>query len=319
MPIFLSLLVSIFLVGCHSLSGNRAVSQVSASSVYETVNSVPQFADDADHFLFYWAVWRALSKEERSVLSGTEGNLISRRDIKWKMQDCQTDSLLNQNGETVWYLDKLRLDSEGLLIPIKEAPRKDHRYFTLINLNSQHLRGAGPYVAPKKNRGESMSDWDKRRGIARQEWLKKSKAQGTKGTVWILADHRFLLPTMGVDQENWIQPSDYPKLTGDLLNIITRYSPRQWPIHFDERSHKPHLFSEPKIWNRSAEENQILSRRLFRMRLDWNWCEANQPVKIGIFVPKGELPPPGPNRPGRTDSGAKTVSITEIDWVDNSD
>lgn len=297
---------------CSSVQTNRKPTDVNstANALYETVNALPQFADGEDHFLFYWAIWRGLSEQEKGVLGDAEGALISLRDIRWQVLDCQNGTELNQDGEKIWYWDAIKLNSQGLVSPIKEAPRNGYRYFNMLNVNSQHLRGAGPFKAPKKQRGEKMEEWDKRRHRAFLEWLKQSTAKNTKGSIGVEAEHRLFSKQILNSQDAWVHPQDYPKLTGDLLEKITRYSPSRWPIFFDERAHKPHLFSEPKSW----QDPHVISQNQFRMKLAWDWCEPNQPVKVEVFVPKGELPPPGPNRPGRTDSGKNHVKITEIDW-----
>jgi hypothetical protein len=288
------------------------ISLTSFSGTYETVNSVPQFADGENHFLLYWAVWRGLSEKEKAAFSGGEGSLLSLRDISWKMNDCTNGTLIHSDGERVWYFDDLRFNPQGVLIPIKEAPRPGYRYFNMLNINSQHLRGAGPFKGPKKNRGEKMEEWDKRRHAAFLDWQEKSWAKNTKGSIWLNAEHKLFSKQSLIEKDNWIDPKDYSKLTGSLLETITKLSSSRWPVHFDERSHKPHLFEEPKNW----KNTQVVSQNRFRARLDWNWCDANQPVKVELFVAKGELPPPGPNRPGRTDSGKTSIKVTEIDWAE---
>jgi len=302
---------SVFLSGCQNLAPKRQVTEtVSYPFPYETVNSVPQFADGENHFLFYWAIWRSLSDSEKATLNGSEGVLLSQRNISWSVSDCQTGNLVHQDGERVWYLDELKYDSSGSVIPIKEAPRKGYRYFNMMNLNAQHLRGAGPFKGPKKQRGEKMEDWDKRRHTAFLEWQKKSSPRGMKGSIALEAEHRLFSKEALAEIDPWIHPQDYPKLTGVLLERITKYSPSGWPVNFDERAHKPHLFEEPRAW----KNPQSLSKNQFRMRLDWDWCNPEEPVKAEVFVPRGEMPPPGPNRPGRTDSGKKTIKVTEIEW-----
>ena len=293
--------------GCQTFNSFR---EPNSSSLYETVNSVPQFADGENHFLFYWAVWRSLLDLEKESLKEEPGGLISQRNIFWQMQDCNTGHTLHQDGENIWYLDKIAFDTNGLMIPIKEAPRKGFLYFNMMNINSQHLRGAGPFKSPKKIRGETMDAWDKRRHLAFLDWLGKSWAKNSKGFIQVQADHRLFSQSQLNSEDSWISPKDYPKLTGRLLEIITRLSPKGWPVFFDERAHKAHLFDEPKVWQRK----DFISQNRFRMKLVWDWCNPNEPVKVEVLVPKGELPSPGPNRPGRTDSGSKTILIKEIDW-----
>lgn len=307
----LFILLVLLTSGCQSLWNRQAASDPSESvAPYETVNSVPQFADGEDHFLLYWAIWRGLTEAEKTALNGGEGALLSMRDISWQMNDCSTGNAIHSDKERVWYLDDLRFNPQGELIPIKEAPRFGYRYFNMMNLNSQHLRGAGLFKGPKKNRGEKMEDWDKRRHAAFLEWLHKSWAKNSRGSIWLNAEHKLYSKQNLVEKDAWIDPKDYPKLTGPLLEIITKLSPRQWPVNFDERAHKPHLFEEPKNW----KNPNVISQNRFRMRLDWNWCDPAQRVKVELFVPRGEMPPPGPNRPGRTDSGTSTIKLTEIEW-----
>lgn len=280
-------------------------------NTYETVNYEPQFADGDDHFLFYWAVWRQLSPAERDQLGPELGMIISQRDIYWSVDDCTTGARLNMDGENIWYRDDLKLNQDGNITPIKEAPRAGYRYFVMANINSQHLRGAGPWIGPKKERGETMEQWDQRRHKAYLEWLGRSWAKGTRGQINLTSTHRLFKQMDLVASDAWISPKDYPQVTGEALQLITKYSPKQWPVYFDERAHKPHMFSEPQTWKKTSE---VVSEKQFRMRLDWNWCEPSKPVQVEVFVPKGELPPGGPNRPGRSDSGQRKIKITEINW-----
>lgn len=312
MRYFPALIVAILIVGCRaSLEATGVKEATAAINTYETVNSVPQFADDEDHFLLYWAIWRQLSSDERVALGTSEGAILSQRNISWTVSDCQTDKQINKDGENIWYLDQLTFDANGQIKSIKEATRPGYRYFNMLNLNSQHLRGAGPFDSPKKLRGEKMEDWDKRRHKAFLEWLDKSWAKGTKGEVVLLADHRLVVANKLISADAWIKPEDYPKLTGPLLETITKYSPSRWPVFFDERAHKPHMFSEPKSWQQA---DRSISSRKFRMRLKWDWCNVSAPVVAELFVPRGEMPPPGPNRAGRSDSGQKSIKVNEIDW-----
>lgn len=307
MNFFLHTFFILFLLGCQALHSPR---KLNSSSLYETVNSVPQFADGENHFLFYWAVWRAISEMEKEALKEEPGGLVSQRHIFWQMLDCKTDQIIHQDGENIWYLDRIVFDKNGFLVPIKEAPRKGFLYFNMMNINSQHLRGVGAFKSPKKIRGETMEAWDKRRHVAFLDWLGRSWAKNSKGFIQVNADHRLFSQSQMSSEDAWISPIDYPKLTDRLLEIITRLSPKGWPIFFDERAHKSHLFEEPKTWQRK----DFISQNRFRMKLVWDWCNSNEPVKVEVLVPKGELPPPGPNRPGRTDSGSRTVLIKEIDW-----
>lgn len=301
------------MASCSSLTSRKAASAPSTPiGIYQTVNSVPQFAGGENHFLFYWAIWRGISDSEKEAFNGGEGALISLREISWELKDCNQGTLIHSDKERVWYYDDLRFNPQGDLIPIKEAPRLGYRYFSLMNLNSQHLRGAGPFKGPKKERGEKMEDWDKRRHAAFLEWLHKSWAKKSLGSVWLQAEHKLFSKQALTEKEVWIDPKDYSKLTGALLETITKLSSSRWPVHFDERAHKPHRFEEPLSW----KNPNALSQNRFRMRLDWNWCDLNQPVKVEAFVPKGEMPAPGPNRPGRTDSGENTIKVSEIDWRD---
>lgn len=301
-------------LSCSSLSPRSVNSETNEVPIYETVNSVPQFADDETHFLLYWSVWRHLSNQERQTLGNKSGVLLSERDISWTMVDCQTHENLNSNGERVWYRDDIDFDSDGKVKPIKEATRKDYRYLNMINLNSQHLRGAGPYIAPKKLRGETLEEWDVRRHKAYVEWEKKSGARGTSGQIILKAEHRLHAKQDISEDTAWLENQDYLKASGELLEWITKLSPKQWPIYYDERAHKPHQFKEPKSWQIG---NKAISRHKFRMRMTWNWCVTSEPVKVELFFPKGELPPPGPNRPGRPDSGQKLIKINEVDWPDS--
>ena len=301
-----------WVTGCRATLPNTSLKEDAISSnTYETVNSVPQFADDEDHFLVYWAVWRQISPQEKTALGADTGSILSERDISWTVTDCQTGSQINKDVENIWYLDPITYDANGQVKPIKEAPRPGYRYFNMLNINSQHLRGAGPFDSPKKRPGEKIEDWDARRHNAYLEWLHKSWAKGTKGDVVLFADHRLYRAQDLSNDDRWIKPEDYPTLTGPLLEKITKYSPGRWPVFFDERAHKAHMFSEPKSWQ---VQGKFISRHKFRMRLHWDWCDVNALVKAQLFVPRGEMPPAGPNRPGRSDSGQKPINVGEIDW-----
>jgi len=310
---FPSLIVFLGVISsCRAGTQNTGLKEAAvAPDTYETVNSVPQFADDEDHFLVYWAIWRQLSSDERTALGPSGGDILSERNLSWTVNDCKTGEQINKDGEDIWYLDQIEFDANGQMKPIKEAPRPGYRYFNMLNINSQHLRGGGPFNSPKKLPGEKMEDWDARRHKAFLEWQEKSWAKGTKGDIELLADHRMLAAKELTSNDPWIKPEDYPKLTGSLLDTITKYSPSRWPVFYDERAHKPHMFTVPKSW---PQFDKLISRRQFRMRLHWDWCNVNAPVKAEIFVPRGEMPPAGPNRPGRSDSGQRAIQVNEIDW-----
>lgn len=303
------------LIGCKTSNSTSSYSDSKSThqnNIYETVNGEPQYAGNDDHFMVYWAIWRQLSADEQEALgSTTDGVILSLRDIYWTTTDCVSNQHINMDGETVWYLDQLTLGEDQLIKPIKEAPRAGFRYFSMLNLNSQHLRGSGPWVGPKKERGETMEQWDLRRHKAYLEWLHRSWAKGTKGQLFLTAEHRLYASEKLSPADQWIDPKDYPQLTGEPLQLVSKYSPRQWPIHFDERAHKPHLFSEPVSWRNPQD---ALSTHSFRLRLDWNWCDEVGPVKTEIFVPQGMMPPPGPNRVGRSGGSEQKIKVTEIQW-----
>lgn len=309
-----AVMVFTFFASCKTPPQNTDLKQLENLnfSIYQTVNSEPQFADGDDHFLVYWAVWRQLAPAELQKMGTTlTGALISLRDIYWTVTDCSSNKPINIDGEKVWYFDELEFDQSGRLKPIKEAPRAGYRYFSMLNLNSQHLRGAGPWIGPKKQRGETVEQWDARRHKAYLEWLHRSWAKGTRGQLTLNSEHRLYEAENISTDDKWIQPKDYPYLTGEALQLVSKYAPRQWPIHFDERAHKPHSFLEPLTWRASA---QPISVNKLRARLDWNWCDVNKPVVAEMFFPRGEMPPAGPNRPGRTDGGHNKIKVTEIDW-----
>ncbi len=310
--IFVPVLLVVGLTGCRTSdqSGNLKDS-VSVSNAYETVNAVPQFSYDDNHFLMYWAVWRSLSVEERAILGPNKGAILSERNISWTVHDCSTGAQINKDGEDVWYLDQIDFADDGQVIPIKEATRPGFRYFTMLNLNSQHLRGVGAYVAPQKIPGEKTADWDVRRRMAFQDWLSRSRAKGTEGELVVIGEHRLYLEKDLEGADEWMHFADYPAIPQPMFDKIDKYAPRHWPIYYDERAHKPHTFSEPKSWRLN---DKVVSRHKLRMRLRWDGCNESESVKVEIFMPKGELPPAGPNRPGRPDAGQNPIKVTEIDW-----
>lgn len=233
------------LVSCRTFNAlsSLSASESSHDTPYQTVNSEPQYAADDTHFMVYWAIWRQLSPAERIALGPTlDGAILSQREINWTTADCRAGQAVNKDGEKVWYIDRLEPDQDGLIKPIKEAPMRGFRYFSMLNVNSQHLRGGGPWAGPKKERGEDMKQWDSRRHKAYLEWLHRTWAKGTKGQLFLAAEHRLYLTAAISTEDKWISPTDYPQLTGELLRLITKYSPKTAPIHCARESCRDESF-----------------------------------------------------------------------------
>ena len=133
-----------------------------------------------------------------------------------------------------------------------------------------------------------------------------ASAVGTYGTVEIKAEHRVQILSPDFDESAFVTISDYNKPELPLYPRFAPYAPRGWPVYYDERAHKPHHLDRPASWDLPA-----VSDKEFSMKFGWNWCEDKLQAKV--YVGRDSLPTPGPNRPGRTDSGNQSIEIIYTD------
>ncbi len=258
------------------------------SADYSTVNGLPQLASDADHFSFYWSVWRDWKNKEKEML-------VSERSLNWELRSCDTKETVSQKAERFWYLD---VDT------IAEANWSGHLYLNLINFNSLFAKTHSPYLSLKRLPNESLHEYQKRNSEAYQKWRASLSMRGHYGVIHINADHR-LVPTLSAEESaEFIRTTQYENPSQLLFEKFLPYKSDRWPVYFDERAHKPHAIEKPSIW-----EKNFISQTVFVARLDWNACDEK--IKATFVVPKGGLPAPGPNRPGRPTSNTNTLTIRE--------
>lgn len=275
------------------------------------VNGVPQFNITEKFFALYIGVWRGFDEPEIDTVQ-TGASLLSKRHISWKVEHCETPSLQHQDFETIWTYDQLRLNDEGLVVPIIEANRPGFRYFSMTNLHGLYLRGTGEFKRPKRLPGETSSELRARIEAARTDWREAASPKHTTGQVTITLemrlvneDHQNVVATQFLDFSNYNQlAADNPTLAA----LFYKTAPNRWPVSYDERAHKPHAFTEPNIWNASTSSRTDT----LKARLEWNWCSPV--ISARIVVPRGQLLPPGPNRSGRTDHGPVAIQVIEEDF-----
>lgn len=198
------------------------------------------------------------------------------------------------------------------MIPVLEAPRADYRYFSMITLSSRYLRGLGAFAKPSRHANESREQYSARNAKAYAEWLERASPRKSRGSVVIEATHFLLKEISAAQASSFYTIEDYASLPTLLSKKLARFAPDQWPIYYDERAHKPHSIDEP--FQLHENEANIVTKNRFRMRMNWDWCDDSQGVRAEVMVGRGELPPAGPNRPGRSDSGSQDIEINEIDW-----
>jgi hypothetical protein len=262
------------------LLARGARADINPFPAFETVNNQPQLTTSGpNNFYIYWGVWRTLTSAERDVLRRERGSLIfSNRRITWTTVRCDDGSVVNANGEDVWYVDPIRFDSEGRIEPIPEAVRPDYRYFSLMNMNGMKLAGSTA-TSVKGLRGEVELD-------SRIFLFKGRDAPSESGFLDLRAFHN----------------------SPDPLNqaFFGKTHPYRWPVYYDERAHKGHSLQAPK--NFEAFQPKALSKDHFRMKLVWESCDG---FAIGVegLVPGGVMPVGGPNRPMREDHGDGPLPI----------
>ena len=276
---------------------------------YEMVNGAPQFSETEDQFSFYLSLWKNLSLKERSELGGS-GHLISQRNIQWKISECETTKTYSDQ-ENFWYRDAIHFDNNNEIIPIPEANRPGYLYLNLATLSSSRLWGLGRYVSPKKNNNESTEEFQIRKDAAKLEWEKHISPKGSYGELIVEAIHRVYPSTLNISSKEFYTLQEYLPMTSTHYKVMNKYNPYQWPIYFDERAHKPHTINEPSFWNSKLGS---ISEKTIKAKLVFNWCDKTQGVKVKLQVPKGQVFLPGPNRPGRTDSGDSTLQIDEVEF-----
>lgn len=278
---------------------------------FEYVNGKPQFNITEHFFALYIGVWRTFDADELAAIRNNAA-LVSQRAIHWEVLRCDDGSVEHQDQETIWVIDELAFDQEGLITPVFEAYRPGYRYFSMANIHGLYLRGQGPYVRPSRLPGESHADHTARIKAERERWWKASSPIGTKGNLWMTLTSRLVPLSITTDPlQGFIHFEDYGELreTDPILEaIFKRTAPGGWPVHYDERAHKPHAFFEPQLWTLSATN---VREDMLTARLEWNWCDAEAPLKARIVVPRGGTLPPGPNRGGRMDHGPATIEVVE--------
>lgn len=307
--------ISLLLTSCRSREESNATSLKSetensvAVEIYETVNIRPQFSVDNNQFYFYWGLWRRMSDVERrqmDTMPRQQASLISKRSVAWTLYDCGTNELLHQNREDFYFLDELKIQ-DGELKPVHEAFRPGWRYFSMGSFNSALAREDLGRPNLTQNPGETNREFRDRKAAFNIDWLSKQSRIGQKGEVILQAEHRFFAVNFDEVKKSFVVFEDYRQNdTVDLAGKFAPFNPSRWPVLYDERAHKPHSFKQPDIWNTS---NVRGSTRQFGAKLIWNWCEAGDKPKAQFEIDAKDLPPPGPNRPGRTDAGNTELPI----------
>lgn len=283
------------------------ISHASDLSQYSNVNSLPQIGMDENTFSFYWAVWRSLSREEeKRIKKGGGGALLSQRDLSWEVRDCENGTVLNQDGERIWFLDAIRFNSNGYVIPLKESGRPGYLYLVMANANALYFRNIGPFVPPRRLKQESYSAFQVRRNQAFDTWFAQASPMGTKGHIDVLALHRLFDRKGETFESEFVTLEEYRSKKTALANQFSKYRPDRWPIFWDERAHKPHSLQQPSQWDR-----EFLTENKLRMRFEWDACDRSRMVKAAAHFPKGGIPASGENRPGIENSGGNPIKIVE--------
>ena len=276
---------------------------------YETVNGAPQLSVDGNQFSFYWGIWRGLSAAEllqMASLPEQQASVISRRAVLWDLHDCETSSLLHRNHEEFYYLDELQLDG-GILRPLREAARPGWRYFSMGTFNSRLAREDWGVPSTIQQQGETNREFRERQQLATQTWLDAQTRRGQRGQILIQSEHRFFPVAPSTIRSSFVSFFDYRADDVSLLDgAFSPFNPARWPIYYDERAHKPHSIDEPAIWRSKQATNAV---REFNIRLTWNWCAGGEKPIAQFESGPDDLPPPGPNRPGRSDSGNTELQI----------
>ena len=312
--------VAILVAGCKSRSpeaitrgAGQPAGTFTAQAPYETVNKLPQLSVYGNQFSFYWGIWRGLSSDEEQFLKsspGQQASIVSRRSVVWELNDCQSGSMLHRDHEEFWYLDELQLENDTLR-PLREATRPGWRYFSMGSFDSTLARGAWGFPEITQRSGESNREFRERYAVERQAWTQNQSRKGQRGKVMLQSEHKFLPVAPSTIRPSFVSFFDYRADDTNLLDgVYARYNPVWWPVFYDERAHKPHNIEVPAIWR---ETETSVKGRTFNARLVWNWCDGGDKPAATFEVVPGDLPPPGPNRPGRTDSG--NTSLPVADWI----
>jgi hypothetical protein len=296
-----------------TLDSAQSANTDKAGAPYETVNKVPQLSVYGNQFSFYWGIWRGLSPEEEEFMRnspGQQASLVSRRSVVWELTDCASGALLHRDHEEFWYLDELQLENNALR-PLREATRPGWRYFSMGSFDSTLARGAWGFPELTQRGGESNREFRERYAVERQVWTQNQSRKGQRGKVMLQSEHKFFPVAPSTIRSSFVSFFDYRADDANLLDgVYARYNPAWWPVHYDERAHKPHNIETPAIWR---ETETSVRGRAFNARLLWNWCDSGEKPVATFEVVPGEMPPPGPNRPGRTDAGNTTLPVA--DWA----
>src|SRR5690606_20730993 len=109
-----------------------------------------------------------------------------------------------------WTYDALRLNGDGLVVPIIEAVRPGYRYFSLANVHGLYLRGTGEFKRPPREAGESSASHRTRIEEARAAWWKAASPKGTLGQVSFWLDMRMVLGEFAVSERaDFYEMSEY--------------------------------------------------------------------------------------------------------------
>ena len=311
----LILAAGLLAASCRTLESNSSKQQNAKTAaqeegLYETVNGKPQLSVDDNNFYFYWGLWRRLSYAELqqiAKLPGQKASLVSRRLVKWTLTDCATNSLIHENQEQFYFLDELQIENSELK-PIIEAVRPGWRYFSMGSFNSQLAEEDKGQPHLTQNPGESARQFRDRKKEALIEWQAKQSRRGQKGEVILEAEHKFFATDPATIKESFVLFQNYR--LNDMIALngqFASFNPSRWPIYYDERAHKPHSITVPRIWDTNEETSP---KRVFQAKLVWNWCKDESKPSAQFEIDTTNLPPPGPNRPGRSESGDTDLPIT---------
>jgi hypothetical protein len=267
---------------------------LSQEVAFEHTAGGPRVMASDRSFSVYWALWRRVGAQERSIFRQSAGSLITQREIVWKALRCD-GAILSADRERFWFQDRFLFEPSGELIPIPEATRPDHFYIVGLNINGQHLLLQRSFEKPKRTKGEGRDEHESRIADAYAKYLADRSLVGTKGQISIRLEQVAAFDADVV--ADFLSISDMALRT-DLQSHVEKHRSTQWPVFHDERAHKPHTPSAPKI-----RKTLPGSSACFHYVLEWNWCRDGEPPVFEFKRLSGPVPTPGPTRPGRGTSG----------------
>ncbi len=265
------------------------------SLTLSSVNGGPQISSDDKNFGTYWAFWLKLDNEEKRHIR----SIISRRTVQLETRSCMDQTTRLQGSESFYFYDNIQLDQNGMVIPLREAMRTDYRYISLMNITGLRLTGEKGLNRVKRLPGENYDQYTKRKSIIRQEWRKKAFPKGNYGEIYFKLELKAYSKSPKL--QSFVRISDYLEPSSELYDLFVKYKPDAWPIHYDERAHKPHHIREPELWSKKEDISKELEFKFI-----WNWC--NEKVSTEIVFLSGDIPEKGPNRNGRP-GGSSLIPI----------